>query len=216
VTTWRWVNEPHSWGEHGSVLQVHADPGTDLWRTTHYGFVRDSGHLRGVDVGGDVTASVVVRAAYAAQYDQAGLALRVDEATWVKAGVEYVDGLRRVSCVVTRDFSDWSVSTPAAADTVDGIALRLRRSGDAVHVHWRPAPRGALGSSGLPVPQAAGGSPATPDGPGPGGYEAGGWRLLRLAYLPPGSTALVGPYCAAPDGPGFAVRFEQVRVDRPA
>ena len=37
-----------------------------------------------------------------------GLMLRIDEHRWMKAGIEYVDGMSRVSCVVTTSFSDWS------------------------------------------------------------------------------------------------------------
>jgi len=163
-----------------------------------------------VDVDGDVTASVVVRAAYSAQYDQAGLALRVDEPPGSRR-VEYVDGLRRVSCVVTRTSPTVGVHTGRRGH-LDGIGLRLRRSGDAVHVHWRPAPRRDLDrdlGAGTRRPRRA------PGGAGAGGYEADGWRLLRLLTCRQGRRA-GGPVLRRPDGPGFAVRFEQVRVGRPA
>jgi regulation of enolase protein 1 (concanavalin A-like superfamily) len=42
-------------------------------------------------------------------YDQAGLMVRVDEANWVKGGMD-VGGVRQVSAVVTREYSDWSVA----------------------------------------------------------------------------------------------------------
>ncbi len=36
-----------------------------------------------------------------AQFDQAGVIILVDNDIWVKAGIEYVDGAPRLSCVVT-------------------------------------------------------------------------------------------------------------------
>jgi regulation of enolase protein 1 (concanavalin A-like superfamily) len=195
--TWRWVNEPDRWEATADGLRVRTGAGTDLWRTTHYGFVRGNGHVRGIEVLGDVDAVVDVSASYTSQYDQAGLALWVDERTWVKAGIEFVDGRQRASCVVTREFSDWSLTPLTPEEAAGPVSLRLRRRGDAVHVHWRPA----------------GDRPA--DGGG-SGYDADGWRMLRLAYLPPRTVALVGPYCAAPDGAGFDVEFAALRVTAPA
>jgi hypothetical protein len=38
-----WLNAPARWSEEAGLLTVTADPGTDFWRTTSYGYVRDSG-----------------------------------------------------------------------------------------------------------------------------------------------------------------------------
>jgi len=42
-----------------------------------------------------------------------------------------------------------------------------------------------------------------------------GWRLLRVAYLPPDSELLAGPMCCSPTRAGLAVSFESVRVGPP-
>jgi regulation of enolase protein 1 (concanavalin A-like superfamily) len=129
-----WLNEPPSWEVEDDVITMTAGPRTDFWRTTHYGFVRDNGHLYGRRMGGDFTAEVVVRAAYASQYDQAGLMLRVDAATWIKCGIEFVDGRHFASAVVTRDYSDWSV-VPLTGD-VSSLRLRVQREDSAVEVRY--------------------------------------------------------------------------------
>jgi regulation of enolase protein 1 (concanavalin A-like superfamily) len=49
-----WLNEPRSWQRTGGVLQVEADPGTDFWRVTSYGYVRDTGHLYSELITGDL------------------------------------------------------------------------------------------------------------------------------------------------------------------
>lgn len=40
----RWLNLPAEIAPDGSDLLVTAREGSDFWRTTSYGFVRDSGH----------------------------------------------------------------------------------------------------------------------------------------------------------------------------
>ncbi|QQD75763.1 DUF1349 domain-containing protein [Curtobacterium sp. YC1] len=132
VATGTWTHEPQAAGFDGDVFRVTAVEGSDAW-TTSYGFVHDSEHalLRPTDGSFSVEASFVLD--YAEQFDQAGVFLRVDERTWVKAGVEYSDGTPQLGAVVTRDVSDWSVApVPEWAGRV--VTVRASRDGDAVTV----------------------------------------------------------------------------------
>src|SRR5215831_11183828 len=86
-----WLNEPASWQRTGDVLTVSVDPGTDFWRETGYGYVRDSGHVYGEVLDGDLDVSVRVRCTLGVQYDQAGVMLRADERTWLKTGMEFFE-----------------------------------------------------------------------------------------------------------------------------
>src|SRR3954467_5917255 len=45
-----WLNEPADWTMASDRLVAVTDHGTDFWRETHYGFVRDSGHFFGFEV----------------------------------------------------------------------------------------------------------------------------------------------------------------------
>jgi uncharacterized protein len=129
-----WLNEPPAWEARGETLIVTAGPQTDFWRTTHYGFVRDTGHCWFRPWDGDFVASVRVTGAYRDQYDQAGLMVRLDERVWLKCGVEFVDGLQHASAVVTRDHSDWSV---APLTTIPrSLWLRVSRTGPDVEVRY--------------------------------------------------------------------------------
>lgn len=136
----RWLNEPHSWTARGGVLEVTTDAARDFWRETHYGFVRHSGHFLAVEAEGDFTAQVKVEARFTELYDQAGLMVRLDEARWLKAGVEFNDGRPWLSSVLTLDRSDWATA-PLPADveafwlrvTVSAGALRLQSSLDGLH-----------------------------------------------------------------------------------
>jgi hypothetical protein len=133
--TMQWLNEPPLWSVDDGTLVVITGDRTDFWRETFYDFVRDDGHFFGREVTGDFTAQVTLSGQYETLYDQMGLMLRVSEDVWVKTGVEFTDGVPHLSCVVTRDFSDWSVV--AAPDVGGEVTLRMTRHGSAVRVEYR-------------------------------------------------------------------------------
>ena len=130
----QWFNEPPSWSREDDAILMTAGPSTDFWRKTHYGFIRDSGHVYFQTVAGDFTAEVKVSGGYKDLYDQAGLMLRIDESNWIKCGIEYVHDVQHVSAVVTRDFSDWSVV--ALAQNPASIWLRVVRKAEAVEIFF--------------------------------------------------------------------------------
>lgn len=134
--TFSWLNEPPVRDLESGGLRLRTGPETDFWRETFYGFTRDSGHAWLRPVSGDFTAEVTVRGVYEALYDQAGLMLRVDAETWIKAGIEYTDGLMHFSVVVTHGVSDWSVIPLPDAKSTDAVKVRLTRHGDAVRVQF--------------------------------------------------------------------------------
>jgi len=133
----QWLNEPRVWRLDDGALSVVTDAATDFWRETHYGFTRDSGHFFGCDTQGAFTATLRVRAAYDSLYDQAGLMVRLDATTWLKAGIELSDGEALLGSVLTLGQSDWATGpfTGDPADfrlrlTVAAGVLRLQASAD--------------------------------------------------------------------------------------
>jgi uncharacterized protein len=129
-----WLNEPQNWKQEGGQLSVFADAHTDFWRKTHYGFVRDNGHLYYEKVSGNFEIETEFRGKYESLYDQAGLMVRLDETTWMKTGIEFVNGIHHVSAVVTRDYSDWSVVPLHAYH--GSLRLRLKREGGAITIEY--------------------------------------------------------------------------------
>ncbi|MEJ7664443.1 MAG: DUF1349 domain-containing protein [Hymenobacter sp.] len=113
---------------------MQVDGGTDFWRVTHYGFIRDNGHFYYQEQAGDFLAKVKVVGHYQALYDQAGLMVRLDEKNWIKTGIEYVKGVQNVSAVVTREVSDWSVVP--RQDSPPAVWLTLLRKGDYVEIQY--------------------------------------------------------------------------------
>jgi uncharacterized protein len=179
----RWLNEPAQWSVSGDGLTVTADAGTDFWCTTHYGYVRDTGHVYGADLTGDFDLAVRVRGAYADQYDQAGAMILVDDEHWLKTGIEFVDGRVRLSTVITLQYSSWAVADlpPGTAE----LGLLLARRGDSVEVRYRA---------------------------GDAADDPAAMELAAIAYLPPGRPVLAGAMCAAPSGGGFVVSFHGLTI----
>src|ERR1700754_2692565 len=101
-----WEHEPAKWTESAGVLTETVPAGTDYWRVTHYGFIRDNGPFRYQMQSGDFEAKVRIAGEYRELYHQAGLMIRIDEKNWIKTGIEFVDGRQNISAVVTREVSD--------------------------------------------------------------------------------------------------------------
>jgi regulation of enolase protein 1 (concanavalin A-like superfamily) len=120
----------------GDDLLVTAARGSDAWRHTAYGFVRDDAHALLAPLADPGAVEVTFDAAYTEQFDQAGLVLRADAGTWVKAGVEVSDGELQVGAVVTLGRSDWSVA-PVPGWAGRRVTVRASRAGDAVTVRAR-------------------------------------------------------------------------------
>jgi uncharacterized protein len=163
-----WLNKPSEWHADGDSLSLTTDPKTDFWRKTHYGFIRDNGHFFYQTVSGDFAVETEFEGNYQALYDQAGLMIRVDETTWLKTGIEFVDGVQHISAVVTRDYSDWSVVKLSAP--IPSLRLRATQKAGSVIIEydtgsgaWTMLRTTFLSSA--PVFQ-VGRMAASPDGPG--------------------------------------------------
>lgn len=131
-----WLNPPPDARPDGADLLVTTGTETDFWRTTGYGYARDSGHalLADFPVGSMVEVGFV--ADLTELYDQAGVFVRVDPSVWLKAGTELTDGMPHVSTVVTHGMSDWSqAAVPEWAGRL--VTLRVSRVGDALTVRAR-------------------------------------------------------------------------------
>lgn len=131
-----WLNPPQRWSGSAAALEVETGANTDFWRETFYGFVRDTGHAWLTPVAGDFSASVKFRGEYETLYDQAGLMLRRDAGTWIKAGIEFTDGIPHFSVVVTNARSDWSVIPLKEAGRDTQVSVRITRHDDAVRVQF--------------------------------------------------------------------------------
>lgn len=173
-----WFHPPHRWKQEGPSLLCTADPKTDFWRKTFYGYITDNGHLYYRRVRGNFTTIVKVTGQYHDLYDQAGLMVRIDAKNWMKCGVEFVDGRRNMSIVYTREFSNWA--TGPLPDNTSALWLKVVRKGPALDIF----------------------------------HSLDGTRFVEIGvgYLGTDESVMVGPMCAAPEGKGFDVRFDDWTV----
>jgi uncharacterized protein len=133
--TMTWLNPPPQWQENSGRLLVRSGAKTDFWQGTYYGFHRDDGHFLHRRHRGDFTASVTFSGRYDELYDQAGLMVRHDATHWMKCGIEYTDGARHFSTVVTNGNSDWSAFR--LDDDFNAMSVRVTRNGDALFIQYR-------------------------------------------------------------------------------
>ena len=120
-----WTTPPVRAVEVGDALRVTAVEGSDAWLRTAYGFVHDTEHALLAPLRVGEAMEVVFAADFAREFDQAGVFVRVGAEQWMKAGVEFADGVLGVGAVVTDGASDWSVG---AVPEWSGRVLRVRVS----------------------------------------------------------------------------------------
>lgn len=99
--------------QNGVGLLVKPSDKTDFWSKTYYDppFVKNDGATLTYKVPAAITTwSVEMYFTLEAynQFDQAGIIVQIDSASWMKTGIEYVDGIPRMGAVVTNNYSDWS------------------------------------------------------------------------------------------------------------
>mmetsp|Transcript_15255 Transcript_15255/g.46229 ORF Transcript_15255/g.46229 Transcript_15255/m.46229 type:complete len:265 (+) Transcript_15255:26-820(+) len=175
------------------TLTLVPSPSRDYWQRTFYSPLlrKDDAPRFTAPVAAGVEASLEVAFSleHAAQFDQAGALIRVDEGHWVKAGIEVVDGVPRLSVVVTSGFSDWS--TQPWPDS--SLKVRLHK--------LLPGPE----QGPAVVVEAASFDDSSDDE----------WHLVRIASLrpPPNVPWRLGVFAAAPVAQlGCRATFHSIRL----
>ena len=123
----------------GAGLRVTPTDERDFWQRTFYTppLVKSDGHALLCKIPDGLKEwRAEIRFSLesaASQFDQAGIMVYVDPERWLKAGVEVVDGVPRMSCVVTNVFSDWSVQP---WHSVTDVAIRISHTRDSLAVEY--------------------------------------------------------------------------------
>jgi regulation of enolase protein 1 (concanavalin A-like superfamily) len=131
-----WTNVPANVEIAHDGMHVTAVEESDAWRITSYGFVHNTEHALLASLAPGTAMEVSFHLDFSAQFDQAGIFVKVDDSTWIKAGVERSDGEDSLGAVVTRGVSDWSLS-PVPGWHGRLVTIRASRSGDALTVRAR-------------------------------------------------------------------------------
>ena len=131
-----WTHEPARVTADEDGLHVTAREGSDAWRITSYGFIHASEHALLATLEPESALEVQFRLDFSDQFDQAGIFVKVDDESWIKAGVELSDGEESLGAVVTQGTSDWSLApVPSWAGRL--VTVRGSRSGNALTVRAR-------------------------------------------------------------------------------
>ena len=117
-------------------LIVTAAEGSDAWRLTSYGFIHDTEHGLVAPFIPGTAMEVTFCGDFDSQFDQAGIFIKADETKWIKAGVEYSDGVLQLGAVVTDGFSDWSVA-PVPDWNRRSVTIRASWTGESITIRAR-------------------------------------------------------------------------------
>lgn len=134
---WKDDDKKGWWKVEVSKLLLAPPPKRDFWRKTYYQplLVKDDGPFlyrniptKNLPITVETSFSITAKS----QFDQAGIMIRLDHEHWLKTGIEVVDGMPRLSCVVTNSFSDWSTQKVQKAEMKIRVHVLPRHGGSMV------------------------------------------------------------------------------------
>lgn len=131
-----WTHAPAAVRIGDGALRVTAVEGSDAWRHTAYGFVHDSEHALVAPFAAGTSMEVDFGTPLTDQFDQAGIFVRASEERWIKAGIEFADGVPAIGAVVTDGRSDWSAA-PAPEWAGCRVTFRISWADDALTIRAR-------------------------------------------------------------------------------
>ncbi|KQS00929.1 hypothetical protein ASG12_03985 [Williamsia sp. Leaf354] len=131
-----WTNEPVHVAVDDDGMRVTAREGSDAWRLTSYDFIHASEHALLAPLPLETAVEVQFRLDFVHQFDQAGIFVKIDDTSWIKAGIEVSDGETSLGAVVTQGTSDWSLR-PLTEWSGHLVTIRGSRSGNALTVRAR-------------------------------------------------------------------------------
>jgi len=128
-----WLNNPSEWNVNDEMGEIEGSKGTfevllegsslrlqppakkDFWSKTFYSplLIKSdaSALLMPVPLSSEATIGITFEYTPVSQFDQAGLLVYIDDNHWMKCGIEFCDGISRLSVVVCNNYSDWSTQT---------------------------------------------------------------------------------------------------------
>lgn len=130
----------------GSSLTLTPHGFTDFWSRTFYSPLliksNAAGYLYPLPSpchGEEATVAVDFSYTPVNQFDQAGLLVFVSPSHWMKCGIEFCDGLLRLSVVVCNEYSDWSTQPWSSA----GVRLKVHTVAQSSSLVVEAAPLGS-------------------------------------------------------------------------
>lgn len=131
TTKLEWTRLPKDYKIEGDKVTILTSPHTDLWQRTYYHFRNDNAPVLQMKTC-EKYFSFVVKTEFDSKvrFDQCGIVMYLDSENWLKASVEYENGVfsHLGSVVTNHGYSDWA-TTEIDAD-IKAIWYRLSRRED--------------------------------------------------------------------------------------
>ncbi|MBE6132661.1 MAG: DUF1349 domain-containing protein [Erysipelotrichaceae bacterium] len=109
----KWTREPSTSLIGKDKIEIITDPHTDLWQRTYYHFRNDSAPVLQMETE-EKYFSFIVKTEFESKnrFDQCGIVMYLDSENWLKASVEYENGIfQHLGSVVTNNgYSDWATT----------------------------------------------------------------------------------------------------------
>ena len=117
-----WTRAPRAYHITDEEIRITTEPGTDLWQRTYYGFRNDNAPVLQMTTR-EKYFSFVVKTRFDSKrrFDQCGVVMYLDSDNWLKASIEYENGvIQRLGSVATNlGFSDWATTDiPASVNSM--------------------------------------------------------------------------------------------------
>lgn len=117
-----WTRAPRAYHITDGEIRITTEPGTDLWQRTYYGFRNDNAPVLQMTTR-EKYFSFVVKTRFDSKrrFDQCGVVMYLDSDNWLKASIEYENGvIQRLGSVATNlGFSDWATTDiPASVNSM--------------------------------------------------------------------------------------------------
>ncbi len=127
---WTWTRKPTVCEVEEERITITTEPHTDLWQRTYYHFRNDNAPLFQVK-SEEKYFSFIVKTDFSGahqRFDQCGIVLYLDSENWLKASVEYENGVyQHLGSVVTNHgYSDWATTEISAEEKTMWYRLSRR------------------------------------------------------------------------------------------
>jgi uncharacterized protein len=117
----------------GKII-VRVPEGTDCWRKTRQGILHrtiNNAPFHWQKVEGDFQCIVKVSGNFSADYDKAGIMVRLDDEHWILTGMEYCNERVNHATSVAMDHTDWSITQLPENAEKAGVWFCFKRLGNA-------------------------------------------------------------------------------------
>lgn len=127
---WTWTRKPTVCEVEEDRITITTEPHTDLWQRTYYHFRNDNASLFQMK-SEEKYFSFIVKTDFSGahqRFDQCGIVLYLDSENWLKASVEFENGIyQHLGSVVTNHgYSDWATTEISAEEKTMWYRLSRR------------------------------------------------------------------------------------------